>query len=189
MAQPLRLLAISLVPDPDHRAALARQHAADRHLCRAVGAVAVHPGRAWRADLDARKMLAVRLHRLCRGDPQRHAGGAARAVLRRLDRAAVPRAADRRRRTAAGQPHHRRRRGDAAVGEFRAVGTIGLDARRLRRRLRAHAAGRHRRALSEGSLSAAEAEALSLSQRTAGHRRSSSCGATACSTRSAASRA
>ena len=51
-------------------------------------------------------------------------------------------------RTGAGQPHPRRRRGDAAVGEFRAVGTIGMDARRLRRRLRPDAAGRHRRALS-----------------------------------------
>ena len=175
--------------DPDHRAALARQHAADRHLCRALGAVAFHPGRAWRADFGNRKMLAVRLHRLCRGDAQRHAGGAARTVLRRLDRASVSARADRRCRTGAGQPDHRRRRGDAAVGEFRVVGTIGVDARRLRRRVRTDAAGWHRRALSARSLSAAEAEALPLSRSSCRPPPISSCGATACSTRSAASRA
>ena len=35
---------------PDHGAALARHHAADRHLYRPVGAGAVHPGRAREAD-------------------------------------------------------------------------------------------------------------------------------------------
>ena len=51
---------------------------------------------------------------------------------------------------------HRRRRRDAARGQFRAVGTIGLDARRLRRRLRPHAAGRHRHALSRTIIARSE---------------------------------
>ena len=55
MARPLRLAAVSARPDPDHGAALARQHAADRHLCRPVGAVAVHPGPARRQDFHDRK--------------------------------------------------------------------------------------------------------------------------------------
>ena len=85
--------------DPDDRAAMACEHAADRHLCRAVGAVAFHPGRAWRADLDNRKMLAVRLDGLRRGVAQRDAGGAARTVLRRMDRASVSARTDCGRRT------------------------------------------------------------------------------------------
>ena len=117
-------------------------------------------------------MPAVRLHRLRRGNPQRHAGGAARTVLRRLDRAPLSARTDRRFRTAAGQPDPRRRRRHAAVGQFRAVRTAGVDARRLRRRVRADAAGRHRRAISAGSLPAAETEALPLSQSASGHRRS-----------------
>ena len=72
--------------------------------------------------------------------------------------------AHRRFRTAAGQPDHRRRRRDAAGGEFRAVGTTGLDARRLRRCVRAHAAGWHRRAISARALPAAKAQALPLSR-------------------------
>ena len=54
-----------------------------------------------------------------------------------------------------GSLDHRRGRRDAAVGKLRAVGTIRLDARRLRRRLRTHDAGWHRRAISERPLPAA----------------------------------
>ena len=43
LAQPLRLLMISLVLIRNHRAAMACQHASDRHFCRPVGAVALHP--------------------------------------------------------------------------------------------------------------------------------------------------
>ena len=66
---------------PDHRAALARQHATDRHFRRPVRAGALHPGRAWRADIDPGKMPAVRPHRFRRRDAQRNARGAARTVL------------------------------------------------------------------------------------------------------------
>ncbi len=51
-----------------------------------------------------------------------------------------------------GEPDHRRRRRDAAGGELRALGIAGLDAGRHWRRLRPHAAGRHRRAISARSL-------------------------------------
>ena len=88
--------------DPDHGAALARQHAADRHLCRPVGAVAVSPGAARRQDFGDRKIRAVRLYRLRRGHPQRDARRAVRAVLRRLDRAALLARPDCRRRPRAG---------------------------------------------------------------------------------------
>ena len=57
MARPWRLLGDQPRADPDHGAALARQHAADRHLRRTVGAVAVHPGAARRQDFDDRKIL------------------------------------------------------------------------------------------------------------------------------------
>src|ERR1700732_5038340 len=48
----------------DHGAALARQHAADRYLCRPVGAVAVSSRVARRQDFRARKIRVVRLYRL-----------------------------------------------------------------------------------------------------------------------------
>ena len=73
-------------------------------------------------------------------------------------------------------------------GQLRAVGTICVDARRRRCRVRTHAAGRHRGAISERSLPGDEAETVSVSQRASGHRRRLFSGATACSTRSAASR-
>ena len=41
--------------DPDHGAALARQHAADRHLRRIIGAVALHSHCAWRQDFRHRR--------------------------------------------------------------------------------------------------------------------------------------
>ena len=75
--------------DPDHRAALARQHAADRHLCRAGDPVAVPARRAWRPDLVDREMAAVRVHIVRRRHPQRNARRAAWPVLRRLDGAAI----------------------------------------------------------------------------------------------------
>ena len=148
MAQPLRLLGDQPRADPDHRAALACEHAADRHLCRAVGAGALHPGRCMASRTSTVEKcllfaltafaaathsatLAVLLGLCC-------VGWIVRPFLAR---------ADFRCRTGARQPHPRRRRGDAAVGEFCAVGTIGLDARRLRRRVRTHDAGWHRRAL------------------------------------------
>ena len=56
-------------------------------------------------------------------------------------------------------------------GEFRIVRAIRVDTWRLRRRLRPNDAGRHRRALPEGSLSGAEAETLPLSQRASPHGR------------------
>ena len=113
IAQPLRLLAHQPRADPDHRAALACQHAADRHLRRPVGAGALHPGRAWRARPRHRKnaccsastafaaathsaTLAVLLGLCC-------VGWIARPFLR--GRISVCR-------TDAGQPHARRRRGD-----------------------------------------------------------------------------
>ena len=67
MPQPLRLLAIPRA-GPDHFTAVARQHAADRHFRRPVGAGALHPGRAWRADIDPGKMPAVQSHRFRRGN-------------------------------------------------------------------------------------------------------------------------
>ena len=100
----------------------------------------------------------------------------------------LPARADRRFRTAAGQPDARRRRRHAAVRQFRAVGTTGMDTRRLRRRVRPDAAGWHRHAIPAGSLSAAEAETLPLSRSNCPPPPISSCGAAACSTRSAASR-
>ena len=57
------------VAGPDHGAALARQHAADRHFRRPVGAVAVHPDPARRQDRANREMPAVRLHRVCGRHP------------------------------------------------------------------------------------------------------------------------
>ena len=191
MAQPLRLLAIGLALVLTTGAAMACQHAPDRHLCRPVGAVAVHPGRCMasrprqskNASLFAFTAFAAATH------------SATLAVLLGL---VLPRTGSCARccadgiadcRTCSGQPDHRRRCCDAVGGEFRAVGTIGLDARRLRRRLRADAAGWHRRALSAGSLPAAKAEALPLSQSNCRPPPTSFCGATACSTRSAASRA
>src|SRR5437879_5995150 len=55
--------------DPDHGAAVARLYAADRHLCRPVGAVALYPGAARGEDFRNRKMFAVRVYGLRRGDP------------------------------------------------------------------------------------------------------------------------
>ena len=148
LAQPLRLLWHQPRPDPDHGAALARQHAADRHLRRAVGAGAVHPGRCMASRISAiEKFLLFAFTAFAAATHSATlgvlfglccVGWIARPLLR---------AAHRDCRAGAGQPDHRRRRRDAAGGEFRAVWTIGMDARRLRRRLRPDAAGWHRRAL------------------------------------------
>ena len=80
--------------------------------------------------------------------------GVARTGLRGLDRAAVSARAHSCFGAAAGQPDHRRRCRHAAGGEFRAVGTTGLDAGRLRRLVRPDAAGWHRRPLPPRSLPA-----------------------------------
>ena len=85
LSQPFRLLAISLLAGADHGATLARQHAADRHFRRPVGAVAVHPDPARRQDRTNREMPAVRLHGVCGRDPQRHLWRAVRPVLPRMD--------------------------------------------------------------------------------------------------------
>ena len=82
------------------------------------------------------------------------------------------RAAHCRCRARAGQPDHRRRRRDAAGGQFRAVGTIGLDARRLP----ASPSGGCCRTASSRAICAItvrkqQFQALPLSQRAAGHRR------------------
>jgi hypothetical protein len=71
---------------------------------------------------------------------------------------------DRRFRIAAGQPDHCCRRRHAAIRQLCPVGTAGMDTRRLRRCVWPDAAGRHRQAISRGSLPAAETEALSLPQ-------------------------
>ena len=70
-------------------------------------------------------------------------------VLRRLDGQTLPQPATAGEGIASRQRDHFRGRCDAAVSQLCSVGTIGLDARRLRRRLRPNDAGRHRRALSE----------------------------------------
>ena len=154
MSEPLRLLGIALALVADHRPALACQHAADRHFHRPFGARAVRPGPAWRQDLGRREMRAVRLHRVLRGEPQRNARGAARALLPAL----VARPLLRGRISGAGLLQAwlspRRGRRHAAVGEFRVVGRTRLDAGRLWRHLRTDAAGWHRRAISARPLSA-----------------------------------
>ena len=110
MAQPLRLLAISLVLVLTTALPwLASMLLTDIFAGLSVLSLFILVAHG-EQDFDHRKMPAVRLHRLRRRDPQRHAGGAARTVLRRLDRAAVSARADCRFRTDAGQPHHRRRR-------------------------------------------------------------------------------
>ncbi len=118
-----------------------------------------------------RKILAVCVHRVCWATHSATlavllglccAGWIARPLLR-------GRIAD----CGAGarQPDRHCRRRNAAGGQFRPVGRTGLDARRLRRRIRPDAAGRHRYALSQGSLSASQTEALSLSRPASRHRR------------------
>ena len=71
----------------------------------------------------------------------------------------------------ASQPHHRRRSRVIALDQFRIVRTAGVDARRLRRSLRTDAAGWDRRTVFARSLSAAELQALPLSQSASRHRR------------------
>ena len=89
MAQPLRLLAMSLVLILTTALPwLASMLLTDIFAGLSVLSLFILVA-AWRADLDDRKMPAVRLHGLCRGDPQRDAGGAARAVLPRMDRASA----------------------------------------------------------------------------------------------------
>ena len=149
--------------DRDHRAALARQHAADRYFRRAGDPGAFPARRAWRQDFVARKNAAVRIHLVRRGHAQRDARRAAWPVLRRLDGAAMAECANSRDRAGSRQPDRGCRRDDAAHSQLRAVGTIRLDARRLRCRVRTNAAGWHRRALSERSLSDDEAETVPVS--------------------------
>ena len=81
MPQPLRLLAISLVLVLTTALPWLASTLLDRHFRRPVRAGALHPGRAWRADVDPGKMPAVWPHRFRRGNPQRDARGAARTVL------------------------------------------------------------------------------------------------------------
>ena len=155
MAQPLRLLAISLALVLTTALPwLASMLLTDIFAGLSVLSLFILVA-ARRADLDAGKMPAVRPDGVCRRKPQRHAGGAARALRRGLDRPAIFARADFGCRTGARQPHRRRRRRAAAVDEFRVVGTAGLDARRLWRRVRTDDAGRHRRALPQRPLSAA----------------------------------
>jgi hypothetical protein len=105
-----------------------------------------------------------RIHGLRRVNPQRDAGGAARTVPGRLDRAPLSARADRRCRTAARQSDPWRRRSHAAVRQLCPFGTAGMDTRRLWRCVRPDAAGRHRQTISRRSLPAAETEAVPLSQ-------------------------
>ena len=83
MAEPLRLLAISLALV----LTTALPWLASMLLTESLPACRCWRCLSWSLHgeriSDNRKMLAVRLHRLRRGHPQRHAGGAARTVLRR----------------------------------------------------------------------------------------------------------
>ena len=90
IAQPLRLLAIGLVLGLTTALPWLASTLLTDIFAGLVGAVALHPGRAWRADFRYRKMFAVRLDGLRRGFAQRNAGRAARTVLRRVDRASIP---------------------------------------------------------------------------------------------------
>ena len=145
--QPLRLLAISLVLVLTTSLPwLASTLLTD--IFAGLSVLALHRGRAWRADIDPGKMPAVRPHRFRRRDAQRSARGAARTVLYRLDRASVSARSDFHFRIGTGQPHPCRRRCTAAVDQFLIVRKTGVDARRLRRRLWTDAAGWDRRAVS-----------------------------------------
>src|SRR6185312_15888015 len=115
------------------------------------------------------EMPAVRIDGVRRIVAQRDAWRAARTVLRRLDRAPFPAWMDFRCRAGAGQPDNRGWRRDIAVHELRVIGTIGVDARRLRRRVRTDAAGWHRRAIPAGPLPAAEVETVPLSRSASSH--------------------
>ena len=157
---------------PDHLAALACQHAADRHLRRPVRAVAFHPGRCMAsgprspekcllfaftafAAATHSATLAVLLGLCC-------VGWIARPFLR--GRISVSGLAQGSLTIVAGAAM-------LLAANFALSGTTGMDARRLRRRVRTDDAGWHRRAVSARSLSAAELQALPLSRSASRHRR------------------
>ena len=115
---------IGLALSRHHRPALAHEPAADRYLCRAVGAVAVPARRARRESSRRFERVALfALHGVCRRHPQRNAGRARRPLRRCLARA--PLACQARSRfdgRRSRQPLARCRRADAAGREFHDAG-------------------------------------------------------------------
>jgi hypothetical protein len=69
MAQPFRLPTIGLLLILTAALPWLAIMLLNRHFRRARGAVAVHPGAAWREDFHSRNIVAVRLYRLRRGHP------------------------------------------------------------------------------------------------------------------------